>query len=126
MDNQVFDRYLSTNQNTLKKGKFMRDYEQTLINLCCLNDTDIPPFLYQDYINWNFSTVYRCTILPHKYDYRAKQINLAPVKQGTCVIRLDFREPLPSEDLYEMFILSFRPSTIEISNNRHVTTSYFK
>ena len=126
MDNQTFDRYLSTNQDTLQKGKFMRDYEQTLINLCCLNDTEIPPFLYQDYIKWNFTTVYRTTVLPHKYNYRDNEIQLAPVKQGTCVIRLDFNNPLPSEDLFEMFILSFRPSTIEINSNRHVTTSYFK
>ena len=104
----------------------MREYEQTLINLCCLKDTDIPPFLYDDYMKWNFTTVYRTTVLPHKYDYRTPKIVFAPVKQGNCVIRLDFHEPLGSNDLYEMFVSSFRPSTIMIHENRLVETSYFK
>ena len=117
---------MSTNQDTVSKGKLMRAYEQTLINLCCFSDSEIPPFLYQDYLSWNFTTIFRTTILPHRYDYDKKPIQFAPVKQGSCVIRLEFHEPLPATDLYEMFILSFRPSTIEIDHKRHVTTSYFK
>ena len=110
----------------MSKGKLYRAYEQTLINLCCLQDVEIPPFLYQDYLSWNFATVYRTTVLPHRYDYKAQPIKFAPVKDGLCTIRLDFYEPLPSDDIYEMFILSFRPSTIQIDSKRHVETSYFK
>ena len=104
----------------------MREYEQTLINLCCLKDTDIPPFLYEDYITWNFTTVYRTTVLPHKYDYRTTNIKFAPVKQGSCKIRIEFDGPLKNDDLFEMFVLSFRPSTIMIHSDRHVETSYFR
>ena len=54
IDQEKFARYTSSKQNTVETGSLMKSYQDTLINLTALQSTDLPKFIYDDYVRWSF------------------------------------------------------------------------
>ena len=64
-------------------------------------------------------------MLPFHFNYHSDHVTMPQIRAGSCTLRLEFENPLPADDLYELHILSVRPSIIEITHDRTVSTSYF-
>lgn len=126
-DGNNFSRYTSTYQAGVEDGSLMRYYRENFENLKCFGP-DVPEFLYSTFKNWGFVLVLRTTPTIHSLNYMMDfpdgNISLPVVRASDYKLEFHFHESLPRDNLQNMYIVSVRPSTIKIGEDRKIKMSY--
>ena len=123
-NNAAFKGY-SQYQKTVNKGQLMHFYRETLLNLSVDSNGKSPNFFYDDYINWNFITLFRTSVLPAKLDYlnQLPDVTLPRLHTGAYKMQYNFKKPTvgPPQTCY---IVSIFPALMSCEYDRKIELSY--
>ena len=143
VDQEKFERFSSSKQQTVATGSLMYCYEQTLNNINAIHSpNELPPFYFHDYNTWCFIngifvnkmknliqltfSAFRTTALETSLNYidQLPNIKLPTVRAGLCTLNLTFQKPTASENLQTLFVISIRPTILKIDKDRRISTSF--
>ena len=125
LNNSNFYKCFSTKQTTVQTGLLKHLYRFSLDNIGS-NGQLSPSLQEEDFASWSFSPVFRCTPLPPNtlnFKDDMPDIVLPKIKVGTY--RLEFKFTAPTTEVQNLFVISFKPSIMEIYKNRSVATSFY-